>query len=424
MDIDTSRMNIATLSNGITLAYLPTRSKKVRVVIGTPAGEWSDPKGKEGLGHFAEHVFSGKESGGVYRFAAKLLRMKLRGNATNSSELTWFYMRGPDSASLEDTIDLIAKSLIEPPSEREIELHRGIIGSELVGFCGDHERVRDWGLDLFHREEENLLSANIRDLATISLGDLETWHRQHIIGSKMFAAIYGAIDDSVVAIAEKHLGRIPNGQEKVLLEPSQPRVHPPVSRYLQFASTPPVFDAAVSYLLQTERRDSKMEATLRVLGSAMGGSEAGLLVKHLRGQEGISYDPSGGFERCSRMGDSINLKCYCIEPNARTAVKGIERVVRTIKDRSLGPEELRLAKEEATRELEESLEEDDDGLGVMLGEHILWGRALPHELYATINGVTAEEVHAAANAYLNGNHATIVVGSEAAKDHLSEFSVE
>ncbi|MEK6963189.1 MAG: insulinase family protein [Nanoarchaeota archaeon] len=423
MDIDTNRINIATLSNGITLVYLPTDSKRVRIVVGTPAGEWSDPKDKEGLGHFAEHVFSGKESGGVYRFAAKLLRMKLKGNAANSSELTWFHMRGPDSSSLEGALELLAKSLIEPPNEREIELHRGIIGSELVGYCGDHEKVRSWGLDLFHRVEENLLSANIRDLSAINLLDLEAWHRQHITGSRMFAAIYGAIDDNIVTIAEKHLGRIPNGQEKVQLEPSCPIIRTPVSRYLQFTSTPPVFDAAISYIFQTERRDPKMEATLRVLGSAMGGSEAGLLVKHLRGQEGISYDAAGGFERCSRMGDSIDLNCYCVEPNARTAVKGIERVVRTIKERQLGPEELRLAKEEATGELEDFLEEDD-GLGIMLGEHVLWGRALPHELYAAIDGVTAEEVYAAANAQLNGNHATIIVGSEAAKERLSEFSVD
>lgn len=423
MDIDTSRLSVKTLSNGLTLACLPTDSKKVRVVVGTPAGEWSDPEGKIGLSHFAEHVFSGKESGGVYRFSATLLRKGLKGNAVNSSEMTWFYMRGSDAGKLESAVELLAKSLVEPPNEREIELHRGIIGSELVGYCGDHERVQQWGLDLFHRKEENILAANVADLSKISLEDLRAWHAEHMLGNRMFAAVYGAIEPAeVLAIAEKHLGKIPNGPESVKLQVAPSLVTTPLSRYFQFTSFPPVFDVAVAYNLSIGE-DMKTEAILRVLGAAMGGSETGLLVKHLRGQEGIAYDASGGFERCSRIGDSLDLKCYCVESNAKTAIKGIERAVRTIKDRELGPEELRLAKEEAGIELEEYLEEDD-GLGIMLGEHLLWSRALPDALSSAISGVTAEEVHRTANTYLNGNHATVIVGSEATKGYLSEFSLD
>src|SRR3989344_1243217 len=401
-------VRIERLNNGVkVIEQIGSRLKGFTIVAGIPAGECFDPLGKAGLGHLGEHVFSGKEGGGIYRYGAELVRRRLVGNAANGEDLTWFYISGGSPTKVPEALDLLSTSLKSPPSEAELKIHKRIVRSELLNYSGDHDRKITWGLgSLFSRCEDDFLAANLNDLSSIRLEDILGFQETYIRGQSLYIAMTGNVPNGFMGMVEERLGTLPaNGS--CLPEYVKPIICTPFLRYFAFGSEPGVADIALCYDLPVAR-DPMQEAKLRVLAAAIGGSDSGLLVQQLRGEAGVAYNPIATFDRDSVTGDRIAIKFFCSTDDIGIAMSGLVGVMQRIKQEKLSGEALHLARLEAKSDLRHFLK--DDGRGVMMIEHALWGRALPAELARNIGRASVDEVYVAANNHLNGNHASVLVG--------------
>ncbi|HEY0712733.1 MAG TPA: pitrilysin family protein, partial [Polyangia bacterium] len=136
------------LPSGLRVAYETTPSRgMVAVVLAIDVGSTSDPEGREGLAHYAEHlVFRNRPR--AIELAFELARLGATYNASTTLDATTFHVIAPAN-SLPALIDLVADVLQRPlqtvdPGDANVELE--VVRNELLfrNESGVYGQLRGW----------------------------------------------------------------------------------------------------------------------------------------------------------------------------------------------------------------------------------------------------------------------------------------
>ena len=146
-----TKYNIATLSNGLRIIYLPSTSPVVYCGIGINAGSRQEAVGEEGVAHFSEHVtFKGTKKRSSLQILNCLERVGGDLNAFTNKEDTIFYaaiLKEHLSKAVDLLTDIVFNS-VYPEQE---------ITHEVDVICDEIESYNDSPAELIYDEFENLI---------------------------------------------------------------------------------------------------------------------------------------------------------------------------------------------------------------------------------------------------------------------------
>ncbi|AMV36322.1 M16 family metallopeptidase [Planctomyces sp. SH-PL62] len=205
------------LGNGLKILVLPR--KGVRIVVCDlfyPVGSFDEPPGKSGIAHFLEHMlFKGTErfpKGSIDQMA---FVAGGQANADTGEDRTHYWFSLPADRwelALEIEADRMTSARFDP---REVEAERQVIGEE---------RARDAESALSRLEQNHQALSYLRhpyrnpvlgwprDVASITVEDLEAFYRRHYRPDGAVIVFAGDLDpERALDRAEERFGAIPPG---------------------------------------------------------------------------------------------------------------------------------------------------------------------------------------------------------------------
>lgn len=199
-----------TLSNGLRVALLPTRSKVVYCGFAIRSGSYDDPKDYPGLAHFVEHMlFKGTE----HRKAWHVInRMELVGgelNAYTTKDNTFVYTSAPRNElirSVELLNDIIRHSTFP---QREIEKERVVVADEINLYKDSpSEQIYDDFEEYFFADPAmgHPILGNNRSLMRMNSDTCRSYAREAFVPEKMVFFCMGQITErKFLQLMESHL---------------------------------------------------------------------------------------------------------------------------------------------------------------------------------------------------------------------------
>ncbi|CAM3653044.1 insulinase family protein [Parendozoicomonas haliclonae] len=214
---------LVTLDNGVRVVLIsdPDADKAAAsIYVGT--GSWSDPKGREGMAHFLEHMLLFMKSEKYPELGGFREYVKAQGgsmNGTTYGEKTNYYFE-VNAEGLAEGLDRLAWAVGKSILENEyVDKERNSVDSEFrAGFTRPY-----WRSNVVHGETSNPAhpyghfgTGNIdtlnNDDGVSLLKDLEVFYRDYYVGSNMTVAVYGQESlAELETMAKTSLAAIPAG---------------------------------------------------------------------------------------------------------------------------------------------------------------------------------------------------------------------
>jgi zinc protease len=216
------------LGNGLKVLVLPRKGVRIAVCdLFHPVGSFDEPPGKTGIAHFLEHMlFKGTErfpKGSIDQLA---FVAGGQANADTGEDRTHYWFSLPADRwelALEIEADRMTSARFDP---HEVEAERQVVGEErardvesaLARLDQTHQ-----ALSYLRHPYRNPVLGWPRDLASITVEDLEAFYRRHYRPDGAVLVFAGDVDPKrVIDRVEERFGAIPPGRPKVHFEGDEP----------------------------------------------------------------------------------------------------------------------------------------------------------------------------------------------------------
>lgn len=288
------------LKNGLEVVFISNeRSIAFAMSVFVPVGSFLDPKGKEGLAHFVEHMTFRKTK--LYRNDNEIISAigaigAKRDGGTD--RLTTSFNIRCGILKAEDCIKIVSEMVLRPVmTQEDFEMERGEIMAEIAKNTSDSDAVMVEELDSFYFSG-NPLARNLfgtkHSLESITLPDVIGWHGAHYRPDNMLIAVscHNNNKEQILKWIEQYFS---DGSESASL---------PKRSSIKISDTGFVFsEKKENCLVLTDRAN---EGILRlilpglpfrhdqgvamwVLANLFGGEDCSLMVKKLRMQLGLTH---------------------------------------------------------------------------------------------------------------------------------------
>ena len=423
-----------TLPNGLNVVVAPdTTAPVVTVGVYYKIGFRLEPRGRSGFAHLFEHMmFQGSAN------APKMQHIKLinsSGGVLNGSthyDVTNYYEAVPSNA-LERVLWLEAdrmralkvddENLINQRDVVKEEVRVNVLNQPYGGF--------PW-LDMPPVAYRNWANAHnfygdFADLDAASLADVQTFFKTYYVPNNAVLLILGDVKpDEGIALARKYFGDIPRGATPPFADPSEPQQTEERRGNVEekFGTLPAM---AIGYPVPV-RRSAEWHA-MALLDQALHGGRASRVYRELVLEKQIAVEADGGIDDLFGYNGPTQMVTRILhkpEHSSETTLGAFEAVMREVRDKGIGADELEQLKVKFRSDYYSTLEGGHGGVpryGLMhlLACFTLFDRD-PRLINSMLDGflaVKSEEIKAVAEKYLQTGKRAIVFrkpASAAAKE--------
>lgn len=368
----------ARLPGGLRVLGVPRpdrRSFLLSVYVGV--GSRQEPPEQEGLSHFLEHMlFQGSSR---FRDAVRLCAHaeSLGGsiNAMTMPEYTCYYVSA-HRRHWRGVVDILADMLTTPSLRADrVERERRVILQEMRQSMDDHGRnfnVDDLAYNLLWREPRAREASPVGDERRISRFDrraLRDHYRRHYRAGRTVVAASGAFPwKELCARVGRRFRALPAGEG----EPTAPQPAAPQrgARVLFRRADWPTVSVKLCHRAFAEH-DPRYAAAL-LLDEVLGGGSSSRLFARVREECGLVYEISSETVTFSDVG-SLDIYTSVEAGHLVDTVREILRVVRRLRDRGVGSQEFRRARDRLVCDTD-MMEDDPYALADQYARHALLGR--------------------------------------------------
>ena len=391
-----------TLSNGLRVIFQRSQRPVSHCGIVINAGSRDEPKGKEGLAHYIEHaIFKGTKKRKTYHILSRLDNVGGELNATTGKEDTWVYGSFLNEF-LDRTLELIADIVLNSTfPAKEINKEKDVIIDEISSY-------KDNPSELIFDEFESIIYKN-HTLGNPVLGTEESvkkLSRKDIIDfvNEFYCAenmVLSVVGDYTLAkikkLAEKNFGGVKNCNAK-------PAKRKKFKLYKPQDQIEELDTHQVHYIyggLAYSSADSKRTA-FHLLNNYLGGPAMNSLLNlEIREKHGIAYNIESAFQPYSDTG-VFEIYLGTDQKMFEKSKKLVSKQLKKLRESKLGINQLTSAKKQVLGQIALAQE---SGINTMMGlgiSYLMYDRVdTLEEVFARINGVTAEDILEVANEILN-----------------------
>lgn len=388
-------MNIeqSTLPNGLRIVStdLP-HVESVSMGIWIGVGARYEPKSLSGVSHFIEHLLFK----GTRRRSAKDISQSIEGrggyvNAFTQEENTCYYARvGYDR--VREVFDILADMYRNSRFHgNDIEMERNVIMEELMMYNDQpHHLVQEMLSECMWRNHAlgRPLIGTPRSLGALSRERIVSFKESRYTSTNTVCAFAGRIDhNECIRLVRRHFGRLKKrrqpGCTPVSVQTSQ-------RRSAVLAKEMEQAQLALGFRL-FGRRDSRRYA-LQLLNVALGANMSSRLFQVVREKHGMAYAIHSSAHLFSDTGALI-VSAGVDAARTDKALKLVVRELKKLKDRRIGPAELKRAKDYVVGQIRLGLESTSQNM-MWLGEHVISSDKVmpPEDAIKRIMAVDASQV--------------------------------
>lgn len=380
-------------------------SKTFSIMIYVMAGAANDPKGQDGIAHYAEHMFfKSTKSRSTKQIIFDLDSMGTSSNAATTRESTRFYLT-TTTQFVEKAFDILTDCLKNPLyNENEMATEKKVVCSEIDMYDDDKmDCAYVNSVAQFFKKDFSMAHPVIgckETVNAITRQNLIDFHEKFYTPGRIIVSTAGGVDFELV---DEYI-------QKYLL-PKFPKKEKPLSYKMQNQVFAPktdgetlVKDTEQFYLFAVSNGFAQnVHDTLLIdLGSKiMGESMSSRLFQAVREERGLVYGIGTGHVGESFYGFSI-LEMACNYENAKEALSVIKDEFKKLKAHGFSKEELELAKTKKITNLILSNERSSNLVYIMASNLAYCDNLfdLDYEINE-INAVTLDELNKFTTTYLS-----------------------
>lgn len=210
-DLNTDPYSTHTLSNGLTVALLPSKSRAVYCGFAVRCGSRNDPETLPGLAHFVEHMlFKGTTKRRAHHIINRMEAVGGDLNAYTTKDETFFYTSAPRRElvrSMELLNDLVRHATFPM---KELVKERVVVADEINMYKDTpSDRIFDDWEALFFRETalEHPILGSTKALARMTPDDLLAYTQRYFTPDRLVFFCMGQVsEERFVELAERYLG--------------------------------------------------------------------------------------------------------------------------------------------------------------------------------------------------------------------------
>jgi predicted Zn-dependent peptidase len=402
------QVDCSALPNGIRVvsAAIP-RIESVSVGIWASVGSRHESLETSGASHFIEHLlFKGTRTR-----SARDISMEIEGrggylDAFTQEESTCYYARMAREhmgGALDVLADMILRPCLDP---EEVDKERSVIVEEILMYRDQpqhvvHEKLTAalWPNHALGRS----VAGTPESLGAMTRASLRRFKEDHYVPGNLVVAFAGGADhESCVATAAQHLGgmrgrRAPAVRYDGAATQRRPLVH----------ESKDVEQTHLAVGFRHFGRLDRRRHALRVFNTILGENMSSRLFQVLREQHGLAYSVQSSFQTFHETG-ALLISAGLDGGKTLRAVDLMTRELKRLKDRPVGPGELRRAKDYLIGQMKLGLESAANQM-MWIGEHLMaFGRVIsPEDAITDLMKVTSAEVQALAREILSARRASI-----------------
>ncbi|MCL2486585.1 MAG: insulinase family protein [Oscillospiraceae bacterium] len=389
-----------TLPNGLRVVLLPNgHNLSASVSLWVGSGSRFERPETAGASHFIEHMlFKGTDRRTARGIAEEMDGIGGQMNAYTTKEYTCYYARAlRDHLPL--AVDILCDMIVNSRfDEDDINLERGVILEEIGMYDDSPEDIL---LDGLYSSvwPDNMLGSNIlgsrETVSDMTSGVMREHMARQYTGRRMVCAIAGSFDrNAIIAQITGALGKIPRGE--IPFEATQA-----VYRPNSFILDKDFEQAHICIGFPSVGQGDERRHALGLLSSICGGTGSSRLFQRLREDLGLCYSVGCTVTPYLREG-LLDVDAAVSPENIEPALREITRVLCALRRDGVTENELIRAKEQTKASIIMGLESSSAVAAHMARGEIMRGKILSEEeIIAQIDGVTIEDVNAAAREFIN-----------------------
>lgn len=386
------------LNNGLRVITVPMKDNPTAtVLVLVEAGSKYETKDINGVSHFLEHLcFKGtKKRPTALDVSQEFDGLGSQSNAFTGAEFTGFYAKA-QAKKLPKILDIISDIYVNPVlSEEEIEKEKGVIIDEISMYEDMPNRnVYDIFMDLLYGNQP--AGWNVAGTPELVKGmtkeQIVEYRKKHYVPKRTTVVIAGGGFDSkkIINVVDKKFALLKagNGGKKLRVDDSQKK--PQVK--IKFRETD---QTHIMLGVRTFGQKNKLNPSLSVLASILGGGMSSRLFQCLREKKGVGYYVSASNNVLTDHG-FLSINTGVNNQRVRDVVGAIIGELSAMRDTLVLSEELEKTKQHMIGNILLGLESSDSlaeyyGIADILGREL----RLPKEKIKDIQSVTAPDIRRA-----------------------------
>ena len=383
-----------TLENGLRIITVPAKNTKaVSVLALVGAGSKYETREENGISHFLEHMFfKGTDKRPTPLSVVETLD-KVGGifNAFTSKELTGYWAKA-DSRHFELALDWVSDIFLNSkfPS-KEIEKERGVIIEEINMYL---DTPMSYILDLWEKllygdQPAGWLTIGTKkNILEFKRDNFVNYVNNHYSSKNTIVCVAGNIDEKdAIEKVKDYFSKINSEKIKPKLPVEEKQKKPNLLLHHKETDQTHLCLGVRGFDLFDKRRLSQS-----VLATILGGFMSSRLFMSVREERGLAYYIKSASDSATDTGYLVT-RVGVDHKKAEEAVKVILEEYRKIRDKKIGEEELRKAKDYLRGTLTLSLESSDTLASFYASQEVLKGKILtPEEKFKQLEEITVEDL--------------------------------
>jgi zinc protease len=398
------------LSNGMKVVVIPDhRAPVVTHMVWYKVGAADGPKGVSGIAHFLEHLmFKSTENIPDGAFARNVLQLGGQLNAFTSQDVTAYHERISKDhlgTMMEMEADRMANLRL---TDEEVVTERNVVIEERASRTDSDPKAR-----LGEQMQASLYTSHpygvpvigwAPEIAKLSRRDTLAFYERYYAPNNAILVVAGDVTpEEVQRLAEATYGRIPaNRQVETRARPQEPL---PVEARRVTLKDARAGNAAFyrSYFVPSYPTAQPGEAeALSLLMQILGDGSTGRLYRKLVLDQQVAATAGGGYSGGGVDSGSISLQAVALHGDLASVEAAVDEVLAEVRQHGVTELELERARKSLRADYIYQSDEQEK-LANRYGWALATGRTIAHVegWPAAIAKVTADEIKAAANAYLD-----------------------
>lgn len=379
------------LPNGLTILteHMPGL-RSVTLGIWLRRGSRHETPALNGMCHFIEHaLFKGTKRRSAKNIAEESDRLGGHLDAYTAHEITGFSMKVVDTA-VATAFDLLADLIANPRfDEEDLRREQKVIIEEMKMIEDTPEELLGELLNAAYFPDHSLgrpIEGTEETVASFGHTVTSTFHSEtYRAGNLVIAAAGNVAHDRLVSLAAQTFG------EGSMVSADAAAVSPAPAAPILIERKSELEQAHLILAAPWPSAKSDDRYIASMLGTVLGGGTSSRLWQSIREERGLAYSIGAGGSTFTDVG---MFTVYAgaspshIDQVLDLSLKELRRVVRE----PIGPDELKLAKEQAVSSVLLSLESSTARCGALARQEIIHGRRIsPDEIIQRIEAVTPED---------------------------------
>ena len=391
-----------TLSNGIRIATANMPNiESVAMGVWVGVGGRHEDKRLSGVSHFIEHLlFKGTKTR-----SAKDISQAIEGrggyfNAFTQEESTCYYAR-ISAEHVKSTFAILADMYLNPKfSAADINKERGVIIEEIMMYKDQPQHLVQEILGELLWQDHALgrpLIGTTDTVGKVSRADILKFKETKYVADNTVVVFAGKVEhDACVTLVENLLGHVHKsrkpGYQTVIQKTRQKDVH---------VLAKDIEQTHVALGIRLFGRHDHRRYPLKLLSIILGENMSSRLFQVVREKHGLAYSIHSSIQLFDETG-VLDIQAGVDCDRLSRAVELILSELARTKDKPVGAQELRRAKDYAIGQLRIGLESTSNQM-MWVGENIMsYDRFVqPNEVVRKIEAVTERDIHRVANEVLN-----------------------